>query len=59
MKHPPSAHPGSSNMAAPISTAVEIRKLRKKLRQIENLERLARPLDDFEKLKVGSCIICT
>ena len=53
------AHPGVSIMAAPLTIAAEIRKLRKKLRQIENLERLARPLDDLEKLKVGSSIICT
>jgi hypothetical protein len=39
-------------MAAHRSGAAEIRKLRKKLRQIENLERLPRPLDDLEKIKV-------
>jgi hypothetical protein len=39
-------------MAALTSGAAEIRKLRKKLRQIENLERLPRPLDDLEKIKV-------
>lgn len=34
----------------------EIRKLRKKLRQIENLERLDRPLNHEENLKVSNRI---
>ncbi|XP_076472406.1 uncharacterized protein LOC143301874 [Babylonia areolata] len=39
-------------MAAFMSEAAEIRKLRKKLRQIDNLERLTRPLDELEEIKV-------
>ncbi|XP_046562373.1 LOW QUALITY PROTEIN: uncharacterized protein LOC124271321 [Haliotis rubra] len=43
-------------MSAPsmsISLARQIRKLRKKLRQIENLERLGRQLSEEERLKIG------
>ncbi|XP_071109247.1 WD repeat-containing protein 5-like isoform X2 [Haliotis cracherodii] len=43
-------------MSAPsmsINLARQIRKLRKKLRQIENLERLGRQLSEEERLKIG------
>ncbi|KAK7093335.1 hypothetical protein V1264_007110 [Littorina saxatilis] len=40
-------------MAASMATATEIRKLRKKLRQIENLERLTRQLDEQETVKIS------
>ena len=39
-------------MAERVDVSVEIRKLRKKLRQIENLELLDRELTDEEEIKV-------